>query len=111
MNLVTVSLDGANSDGVIGIVMAGPLTQYAAGMARYIRMADGIAGTEVLGIPDGVLIRVTLEPLGERDTVEVMRVRIRDRCRNWCCDVTGIVKNLAKARIHVDLVEESPLVP
>jgi hypothetical protein len=110
-NIITVSLNGANSNGVIDIVMTGPLTQYTAGMARYIRMADGIAGTELFAIPDGILISVTLKPPGERDTIDYVRVRVRDRCRSWCRDVTGIVTNLAEAGIHVDLVEESPLVP
>ena len=97
-------------DNKISIVMKGKLQEHISGMRRYVLRAEGVTEAELVMVAGEPVIIVTCEPINDDDTIEQVRIRIRNRCRDWFHDVTGMLTNMGIAGNYVDLLEDAKFV-
>lgn len=92
-------------DGKILVEFRGELSTHIVGLRRYVATASGVTSAEVAN--DRHTIIAEFELISERDTIEQVRVRIRNRCRDYIGDATGYISNTDPKGSYVDLVEHA----
>jgi len=103
----TVVIGGCITDKV-KIVMNGKLVeQYIFGLRRYVLRAEGVDEAAFFVVDGKPVIVATCKLINEDDTTEQIRIRIRNRCRDWFHDVTGQMTNTDNCGNYVDLLEDA----
>lgn len=95
----------APHDGEIRVEFRGELSPYIIGLRRYVATADGVISAEVDS--DGQTIIAQFKTISGSDTILQVRIRIRNRCRDYIADVTGYMSNFGSDGSYVDLIEHT----
>jgi len=96
-------------DGTVTVKMYGELSKYILGLKRKVIRAEGVK--RVLVVEGEAMLILTVKLTSERDTYEQIRVRIRNRCRDYYTDTTGYVSNSGiEDGSYADLIEHTGLV-
>lgn len=96
---------GEVKDDKVAVKFYGPLSQYVQGLRRYVAQAHGV--TDAIVVDGEAIIIATCKLMNERDTMEQVRIRIRNRCRDYIGDVTGYISNIGPEGSYADLIEEA----
>lgn len=103
-----VTIGEYTEDHKVTITMRGPLSEYSEGMARYIRQAEGVKSVMVYQ-EEPVIIAECRPDVYPGDTPKQVRIRIRNKCRDYFAGVTGYMSNTGKNGNYVDLIEDVQL--
>lgn len=91
---------------VFHVTVKGPFNEYVHGIARAVDGEPAVAGVIVDSIPEGNSLQVTIKPLAEGDTLDQVRIRVRNLIRDWIANVTGYLSNFGEDGNYADLYEE-----
>ncbi|MFZ1301721.1 MAG: hypothetical protein WAQ27_04095 [Candidatus Microsaccharimonas sp.] len=106
LNDVTV---GPFVDGTVTVKMYGPLSEHILGLRRKVVRAEGVKDAMV--VEGEAMLVLAVELIGPRDTHEQIRIRVRNRCRDYYMDTTGYMSNTGGEQgSYADLIEQTDLV-
>lgn len=100
-----VTIGEYTEDHKVTITMRGPLSEYSEDMARYVLRAEGVKATMIYA-DEPVIIAICHPPVRAEDDPEQVRIRIRNKCRDYFADVTGHMSNTGENGNYVDLIED-----
>lgn len=92
--------------GCIAVEFNGELSRYIEGLRWYVARADGVTRAEVI---DENKLSAEFEFVDDLDTVEQVRIRIRNKCRDYLHGATGFLTNLEPEGSFADLIEHTAL--
>ena len=92
--------------GEVTVKMYGELSTHIEGLRRYVTKAEGVRSANIFD-DETVVANCSMSYPG--DTPEQVRIRIRNRCRDYFHEVTGYLTNLGPNGSYVDLIEKTEL--
>jgi hypothetical protein len=101
-----VTIGEYTEDHKVTITMRGPLSEYSEGMARYVRQPEGVKSVMVYQEEPVIIAECRPDVYPGDISSEQVRIRIRNKCRDYFADVTGHIANTGENGDYVDLIED-----